>query len=147
LPDLVARALAPRLASDLGQPVVVENRAGASGILGAEQVARAPADGYTLMIGNISTLAINAAAFAKLPYDPLKSFAPISLVAMQPLLIGVNPSLPVQNLAELIALAKAKPGTLNYGTAGSSIYLAVEYFNSLAGVKMNHVKLASRALM
>ncbi len=137
--DLVGRALAARLAGELGQPVVVENRPGASGVLGADLVARAAPDGYTLMIGNISTLAINVATFAKLPYDPVRSFAPISLLALQPLLIAVNPAVPAQTLGELVALAKARPGRLNYGTAGSSIYLAVESFSRQAGVKMNHV--------
>ena len=137
--DLVGRALAVRLAIELGQPVVVENRPGASGVLGAEIAARAAPDGYTLMLGNISTLAINSATFAKLPYDPLRSFAPVSMLALQPLLIAVNPSVPANSLAELVALARARPGRLNYGTAGSSIYLAVEQFSSLAGVKMNHV--------
>lgn len=137
--DLVGRALASRLVVELGQPVTVENRAGASGSLGADAVARAAPDGYTIMIGNISTLAINAATFAKLPYDPLKSFAPISMLAVQPLLIAVNPAVPARTLAELVSLAKSRPGQLNYGTAGSSIYLAVEQFSSLAGVRMNHV--------
>ncbi|HPU52731.1 MAG TPA: tripartite tricarboxylate transporter substrate binding protein [Burkholderiaceae bacterium] len=137
--DLVGRALSARLAVELGQPVVVENRPGASGVLGADLAARAAPDGYTLMIGNISTLAINAATFAKLPYDPVRSFAPVSLLALQPLLIAVNPSVPAQSLAELVALAKSRPGRLNYGTAGSSIYLAVESFNRQAGIKMNHV--------
>lgn len=137
--DLVGRALAVRLAGELGQPVVVENRPGASGVLGADLVARAAPDGYTLMIGNISTLAINVATFAKLPYDPVRSFAPISLLALQPLLIAVNPAVPAKTLGELVALAKAQPGRLNYGTAGSSIFLAVESFSRQAGVKMNHV--------
>ena len=137
--DLVGRALAVRLAGELGQPVVVENRPGASGVLGADLVARAAPDGYTLMIGNISTLAINVATFAKLPYDPVRNFAPISLLALQPLLIAVNPAVPAQPLGELVALAKARPGRLNYGTAGSSIYLAVESFSRQAGVTMNHV--------
>lgn len=137
--DLVGRALAVRLAGELGQPVVVENRPGASGVLGADLVARAAPDGYTLMIGNISTLAINVATFAKLPYDPVRNFAPISLLALQPLLIAVNPAVPAQTLGELVALAKARPGRLNYGTAGSSIYLAVESFSRQAGVTMNHV--------
>ena len=101
--DLVGRALAVRLAGELGQPVVVENRPGASGVLGADLVARAAPDGYTLMIGNISTLAINVATFAKLPYDPVRNFAPISLLALQPLLIAVNPAVPAQTLGELVA--------------------------------------------
>ena len=137
--DVMSRAVAARLSTDLGQPVVVENRAGASGIIGAEAAAKAPADGYTLLMGNISTLAVNAATFAKLPYDPVASFAPVSMVAIQPLLIAVHPSVPVQSLPDLVSLAKSKPGELSYGTAGSSIHLAVEFFSTAAGIRMNHV--------
>jgi tripartite-type tricarboxylate transporter receptor subunit TctC len=137
--DVMSRAVAARLSSEIGQPVVVENRAGASGIIGAEAAAKAPADGYTLLMGNISTLAVNAATFAKLPYDPVASFAPVSMVAIQPLLIAVHPSVPVQSLPELVSLAKSKPGELSYGTAGSSIHLAVEFFSTAAGIRMNHV--------
>jgi tripartite-type tricarboxylate transporter receptor subunit TctC len=137
--DVMSRAVAVRLSAEMGQPVVVENRAGASGIIGAEGGAKAPADGYTITMGNISTLAVNPATFAKLPYDPVTSFAPISMVAIQPLLIAVHPSLPVQSLPDLVRYAKAKPGELSYGTAGSSIHLAVEYFSTAAGIRMNHV--------
>ena len=137
--DISSRIVAQKLSTELGQPVVVENRAGASGVIGAEAGAKAAADGYTLTMGNISTLAINAVTFAKLPYDPVASFAPVSMVAIQPLVIAVHPSVPAQTLAELVALAKAQPGKLNFGTAGSSIYLAVEFFNTAAGIKMNHV--------
>jgi tripartite-type tricarboxylate transporter receptor subunit TctC len=137
--DVNARTLAEKLAVELGQPVVVENRAGASGAIGAEAGARAPADGYTLTMGNISTLAINTVTFAKLAYDPLKDFAPVSLVAVQPLIVAVHPSVPVQTLQELVALARSQPGKLNYGTAGSSVYLAVEAFNTAAGIRMNHI--------
>ena len=137
--DIVARAVAVKLGSELGQQVVVDNRAGASGAIGAELGARAPADGYTLIMGNISTLGINPITFAKLGYDPVSSFDPISLVAVQPLLITVHPSVPAKNLSELVQLAKSQPGQLNYGTAGSSIHLAVEQFNSLAGIRMNHI--------
>lgn len=137
--DIVARTVAVKLGSELGQQVVVDNRAGASGAIGAELGARAPADGYTLIMGNISTLGINPITFAKLGYDPVSSFDPISLVAIQPLLITVHPSVPAKNLSELVQLAKSQPGQLNYGTAGSSIHLAVEQFNSLAGIRMNHI--------
>ena len=94
--DISSRVVAQKLSAELGQPVVVENRAGASGVIGAEAGAKAPADGYTLTMGNISTLAINAVTFAKLPYDPVASFAPISMVAIQPLVIAVHPSVPAQ---------------------------------------------------
>ena len=137
--DVVGRAVAVRLSTELGQPVVVENKAGASGTLGSALAAKAPPDGYTLLLGNISTLGTNAATFAKLPYDPLADFAPVSLLAVQPLVVAVHPSVPAQNLQELIALAKSKPGALTYGTAGSSIQLAVELFNSMNGIKMLHV--------
>lgn len=137
--DIVARAVAAKLAIELGQSVVVENRAGASGVIGAEAGARSPADGYTLVMGNISTLAINPVTFAKLPYDPIASFDPISMVAIQPLIVAVHPSLPVKSLIELVQYAKSQPGKLNYGTAGSSIHLAVEFFSTAAGIKMNHI--------
>jgi len=137
--DVMSRAVAARLSAEMGQTVVVDNRAGASGIIGAEAGAKAPADGYTITMGNISTLAVNSATFAKLPYDPVASFAPISMVAIQPLVVAVHPSLPVQSLPDLVRYAKSKPGELSYGTAGSSIHLAVEYFSSAAGIRMNHV--------
>jgi len=137
--DIVARTVSVKLSAELGQPVVVENRAGASGAIGAELGARAAPDGYTLIMGNISTLGINPITFAKLGYDPVTSFDPISLVAVQPLIITVHPGVPAKNLAELVQLAKSQPGQLNYGTAGSSIHLAVEQFNSLAGIRMNHI--------
>ena len=139
VPDLSSRVVAQKLSAELGQPVVVENRAGASGVIGAEAGAKAAPDGYTLTMGNISTLAINAVTFAKLPYDPVASFAPVSMVAIQPLVISVHPSVPANTLGELVALAKAQPGKLAYGTAGSSVYLAVEFFNTAAGIRMNHV--------
>jgi len=137
--DIVARTVSLKLSAELGQPIVIENRAGASGAIGAELGARAAPDGYTLIMGNISTLGINPITFAKLGYDPVTSFDPISLVAVQPLLITVHPSVAAKNLAELVQLAKSQPGQLNYGTAGSSIHLAVEQFNSLAGIRMNHI--------
>ena len=137
--DIVARTMAAKLTDELGQTVVAENRAGASGAIGAEAVARSPADGYTWVMGNISTMAINQWTMAKLNYDPLKSFEPVGMVAVQPLLIAVNPEVPIKTLAELVSYAKANPGKLNYGTAGSSIHLAVEFFSGLAGIKMNHI--------
>ena len=136
--DLVGRIMAQGLTAELGQSVIVENRAGASGITGAEAAARAEPNGYTLMIGNISTLAINAAVFDKLPYDPQKSLTPISMVARQPLLVAVNPSVPAKSIDELIKLAKAKPNSLNFGSAGASLRMATEAFNQEAGLKMTH---------
>jgi tripartite-type tricarboxylate transporter receptor subunit TctC len=137
--DLVSRIVATRLGTELGQSVVIDNRAGASGILGSGIAAKAPADGYTLLMGNISTLAVNSATFAQMPYDPVASFAPVGMVAVQPLLVAVHPDVPARTLPELIALAREKPGALNFGTAGSSIQLAVEQFNNMAGIRMTHV--------
>jgi len=137
--DMVSRIMAQGLTAELGQPVIVENRAGASGIPGAEAAAKADPDGYTLMMGNISTLAINAAVFEKLPYDPQKSFAPISMVARQPLLVAVNPAVLAKSIDELVKLGKAKPNSLNFGSAGASLRLATEAFNQATGLKMTHV--------
>ncbi len=137
--DIVARTLSVKLTEELKQSVIVENRAGASGAIGAEAVARSAPDGYTWLMGNISTLAINQWTMAKLNYNPSTSFEPVAMVAVQPLLVVVNPTVPVNTLSELVAYAKKNPGKLNYGTAGSSIHLAVEYFSGLAGIKMNHI--------
>lgn len=137
--DLLARIVAVRMGTELGQPLVVENKAGASGVLGSGIAAKAAPDGYTLLMGNISTLAVNTATFAQLPYDPSASFAPIGMVGIQPLMIAVHVDVPARNLGELIALARSKPGTLNFGTAGSSIQLAVELFDSMLGIRMTHV--------
>jgi tripartite-type tricarboxylate transporter receptor subunit TctC len=137
--DIVARAVGAKLGAELGQQVVIDNKAGASGAIGAELGAKAAPDGYTLIMGNISTLAINPVTFAKLAYDPVTSFDPVSMVAVQPLLIAVNPEVPAKTLAELVQLAKSRPGQLSYGTAGSSIHLAVEQFSTQAGIRMNHV--------
>ena len=110
-----------------------------SGGEGTLAVTRAAPDGYTLIMGNISTLAINAVTFAKLSYDPIASFEPIGMVAIQPLLVAVHPSVPAKTLAEFVQLARSQPGQISYGTAGSSIHLAVEQFSSAAGIKLNHV--------
>lgn len=137
--DLVARTLSTRLAANLGQPVIVDNRAGASAIVGSEYVARAEPDGYTLLVASLPVLSINPLQFKNLPYTPEKDFVPVALVANQPYLVGVHPSVPANNLGELIALAKKKPGTLNFGSSSSSIYLATELLNSRAGIQLNHV--------
>lgn len=137
--DIVGRTVALRLSAVLGQSIVVENKAGASGILGAEAVARARPDGYTLVLGNISTLGTNPATFAKLPYDPEKSFQPISLLAVQPLVIAVSPRIQADTLADLVKLARTRSAPLSYGTAGSSVHLAVELFDSLVGIRMTHI--------
>ncbi|MDB5824214.1 MAG: Tricarboxylate transport protein TctC [Herminiimonas sp.] len=138
--DIVARMLGKKLGEQMGQPVIVENRAGASGTMGAGTVARAPADGYTLLL--ITTgHTIHPALYPKLPYEMKTSFQPISKLTSGPMLVMVTPSLPVKNLQDLIALAKSKPGELNYGSAGngSTTHLTTELIDSLAGIKMTHV--------
>ena len=139
--DVVARVLGPRMTDSLGQPVVVENRVGANAIVGTEFTAKSPADGYTIMVGGIGPHAINASLYPKLSYDPVKDFAPIVLVATQPTLLVVHPSVAAQSLRDLIALAKAKPGQLNFGSngSGSTPHLSAEMFGSAAGVRLNHI--------
>ena len=137
--DVMARAVAIRLSSEIGQPVIVENRAGASGAIGSLAAARAEPDGYTLLMGNISTLGINPAVMKDLAYDPVNSFTPVSLVAVQPLIVAVSVQTPANNMAELVALARSKPGSLFYGTSGSSYQLVTEAFSAALGIKMTHV--------
>jgi tripartite-type tricarboxylate transporter receptor subunit TctC len=139
--DSTARLVAKSLGQRLGQPVVVENRAGAGGAIGQEIVAKSPADGYTLLFSAAGPLTVTPHIYAKLTYDPVKSFEPITLVATQPLLLVVNPSIKANSVAELIKDAKAQPGKLNYGSFGngSAAHLAGEYFKTLTKVDMKHV--------
>lgn len=139
--DNVGRIIAQQLSKGLGQPVVVENRAGAAGTIGAEAVANSPGDGYTLLLGTTGTLASAPSLYRNLRYDPGKSFAPISLVASGPYLVVVNSSLPANSLRDLIELAKSKPGQLNFGSAGTGnpLHIAGEMFKAAAGVDLVHV--------
>lgn len=139
--DLVARILAQRLPEALGQAVVVDNRGGAGGVIGAELAARAPADGYTIVLGSPGPLTINPNLLARMPYDTLRDFSPISLATISPFILVLHPSMPVQSVQELVALAKAKPGQLNYGSAGNGSvgHFSTEQFKSLAGVNIVHV--------
>ena len=139
--DIVARMLAPRLGEALGQSVLVENRGGASGNIGTELAARAAPDGYTILMGNVAPNAINVSLFRNLPFDPVADFVPVSLVASTPNILVVHPSIPARTVKEVIALAKAKPGTLNFASAGvgSSSHLAGELFRILAGADIVHV--------
>jgi len=139
--DMVARPLAQFLGEQLKQTVVVDNRGGAGGSIGAEVVAKAPADGYTLLMATVGTQAINATLYRKLGYDPVKDFTPISLVAAAPVALVVNPSVPVSSVAELIALAKSKPGSLNFGSAGNGTpgHLTGEMFRAATGIDLKHV--------
>ena len=138
--DVVARTIAQKMNETLGQPVIVDNRAGANGIIGADLVAKAPADGYTVLI-NIASHAINATLYAKLPYDTLNDLAPVSLLAEYPFVITVHPSLPAKTLREFIAIAKARSGQLTYASSGngSGPHLGMELFMSMADINMIHV--------
>ena len=140
-PDILARLLGRKLSEVLGRPFVVENRAGAGGSIAAEMVARAPADGHTLMMGHVGTLAVNVGIYPDLKYDPLRSFAPISMVASVNNLLVVNPALPVASVKELIDHARANPGKLNYasGGIGSAAHIAMAAFADAAGIELLHV--------
>ena len=139
--DVLARVLGHKLEEPLKQPIVVVNRPGAGGNIGAEAVATAAPDGYTLLMGNNSILATNASLYKKLPYDPEKDFRPISLIGSQPNILVVNPKVPAKSMAELIALAKAKPGALNYASSGigTAAHLAGALFRAQAGIDIVHV--------
>ena len=139
--DTVARILSEKLSGSLGQQVIVENRAGAGGRIGTESVARAAPDGYTVLLGSDSTMIAAPVIYAKLNYDPLRDFAPISLLATTAYMLLVHPSVPAKSVRELLALAKARPGQLNYGSTGqgSAGHFGGELLQSMAGVKMVHV--------
>jgi tripartite-type tricarboxylate transporter receptor subunit TctC len=140
-PDIMARAVGQKLTEAWGQAVVIENRGGAGGIIGSEAAAKAPPDGYTLVMANAGSHAVNASLYAKLPYDPIRDFAPVTLVSSAPNILIVHPSLPVKNVRELVALAKQKPDTLTFGSGsnGSTAHLTGELFKLQAGVRLVHV--------
>ena len=139
--DVVARIVAPKLGDALGQQIIVDNRTGAGGLIAAETAAKAPPDGYTLLFGAVSYSAIFASLYKKLPYDPVKDFAPISLVTKVPNVLVVNPALPVRTVSDFIAHAKANPGKLSYGSSGSgtSLHLAMELLKKQTGIEVLHV--------
>ena len=139
--DILARLVGQHLSTELGQPVVVENKAGAGGNIGAAFAAKAAADGHTLFMGTVGTHAINAALYKKLPYDPIKDFAPLTRVAMVPNLLVAHPSQPFKTVQEMIAYAKANPGKINFGSPGNgaSPHLSGELFKSMTKVDMVHV--------
>jgi tripartite-type tricarboxylate transporter receptor subunit TctC len=138
--DILARLIAQPLSASLGQPIVVDNRPGAGGNIGAELVAKSPADGYTLFMGTSGPLAINASLYKTIGFDPLRDFAPVILAASAPFVIIAHPAVPANNVKELIALAKAKPGQINYGSVqGNASHLATELFDFMAGTKMTLV--------
>jgi tripartite-type tricarboxylate transporter receptor subunit TctC len=146
--DSTARILAKRMGKALGQTIVVENRGGGGSIVGTEFVNKAEPDGYTLLLGQSGPISINPAVYKNLPYDPVKDFAPVSLTTTYPYVMVVNPSLGVKTLKEFVALARSKPGALNYGTTGvgAANHLVTELFDSKAGIKMTHIPYRGTAL-
>jgi len=139
--DITARPIAQKLSERWGQPVVIENRGGASGMIGAEIVAKAPPDGYTLMVSASAEVALNVALFPKMPYDPVRDFAPITLATVTPIMLVVHPSVPIKSANEYIAIAKAKPGSMTFGSVGSGSphHFAGEWLKMLAKIDIVHV--------
>lgn len=139
--DLVGRLIAERMSAELGQTVVVENKGGAGGNLGAAQVAKATPDGYTILMGTVATHALNPTLYKKMPYDPVTSFAPVSLLVIVPNVLVVNPDFPAKTTEELIALLKKEPGKYSYASSGNGtpLHLSGELFKSMAGVDMQHI--------
>ncbi len=139
--DTAARIMAPRLSENLGQQFVIDNRAGAGGVLGTELAAKAPADGHTVFFGTLGNLSVNPLLYPKLPFDVARDFAPLTQVVSTYFMLYVHPSLPAPTVRGLIALAKARPGQINYSSSGNggAPHLAAELFNSMAGVRMVHV--------
>jgi tripartite-type tricarboxylate transporter receptor subunit TctC len=139
--DILARTIGQSLAESWGQQVVIDNRAGAGGNIGSELVAKAPPDGYTLLMGFVGTHAINGSLYRDMPFDPVRDFEPVALVAMVTIILVVHPSVPVKSVKELIALARQRPGELTFGSPGNGTpqHLAGELFNTQTGVKMSHI--------
>lgn len=145
--DLAVRPVAQKLQEFLGQPFVLDYRAGANGIIGTDYVAKAPPDGYTLLVIS-SSFSINASTYAKLPFDPVRDFAPVSSIAVADIVFVVNPTVPARTVKEFVALAKSRPGKLNYGSSGSggSLHLGAELLKLAAGIEMTHVPYKGAAL-
>ncbi|MCW5590851.1 MAG: tripartite tricarboxylate transporter substrate binding protein [Burkholderiales bacterium] len=139
--DVYARIVQPALAENLGQPIVIENKTGASGMIGAESVAKSAPDGYTVLVGNVATLAMNVGIYKKMPYDPVKDFAPVMQTVMVNYALVVNPAVPAKDVKELVAYAKANPGKLSYGSSGSGSaqHMAAELFKASTGTDITHV--------
>ncbi len=139
--DILGRIIAQKLTENLGQRVVVENKPGAGGNIGAETAAKAAPDGYTILVAPVGTIAINVSLYRKIPFDPVKDLVPVTMAVANPLVLVVHPSVPAKSIRELIALAKSKPGQLNYGSGGNgtSMHLAGELFKTMAGIDMVHI--------
>jgi tripartite-type tricarboxylate transporter receptor subunit TctC len=139
--DITGRIIAERLSRELGQPVVIDNKPGAGGVLGTEAAARSAPDGYTMIVGNAGSHGVNAGIYTKLPYDVVKDFVPVAMICTTPNVMVVSPSVKARNVAEFVALAKANPGKFNYasGGVGSSAHLSAELFKSLTGTDLTHI--------
>jgi tripartite-type tricarboxylate transporter receptor subunit TctC len=137
--DILARLVGAKMQEAWGQPVVVDNKPGANAIIGTDLVAKSAPDGYTLLIGASGAMTFNPGLYDKLPYDPVRDFAPITMLGSFPLVLGIHPGLPAQSVKDLVALAKASPGKLNYGAGSTPFRLAAELFNLQAEVKLNHI--------
>ena len=139
--DMIARVAAKKLQDTLGQPVIVDNKPGAAGIIGSELVAKASPDGYTLLVGSSGTMAINPSLYSKLPYHPLRDFEPVTLLSVVPLFLAVNTDFPAKTAADLVSLAKASPGKYNYGSGGSGVtsHLTMELLKNAQGFDITHV--------
>jgi tripartite-type tricarboxylate transporter receptor subunit TctC len=139
--DVVGRAIGQRLGEQLGKPLIIDNRGGAGGTLGVDLAAKAAPDGYTLLLGNVGPIAVGPSLYPRLPYDPVRDFAPVTMIASFPNILVANPGLPFKSVPELVAYAKSRPGKLNFGSAGTgtSTHLAAELFSSVAGIDVVHV--------
>lgn len=137
--DIIARLIGAKMQDSWGQPVVIDNKPGANSIIAAEFVAKAPADGYTLLVNATGGMSVNPVIYSKLPYDSLKDFAPITIVGMFPLVLVVNPSLPVHSVKELIDYIKANPGKLNYSSGSTAFQVATEMFKQMTGTRISHI--------
>src|SRR2546425_2669297 len=137
--DIIVRVVAPKMSEGLGQPVIIENKPGAQGIISCEYVAKSAPDGYTLLMGPSGPMTMNPAIYSKLPYAPLKDFAPISMIGDFPLILVVNSSLPVNSVKDLIDYAKARPSDVNYSASAAPFQLAAELFNQKTGTKFAHI--------
>jgi tripartite-type tricarboxylate transporter receptor subunit TctC len=143
--DVIARAIAQKLSENLGQQVVVDNRPGANGVIGADAAAKAVPDGYSIILGSVSTHGSNPSFYTRLPYDPVRDFAPISMVGQAPYVIVVQPSFPANSVKEFIAQVQAKPGQINYGAGTNAARVGTEMFTSMTGIRLTHVPYKSTA--
>ncbi len=144
--DIIARLVSAKLQEALAQPIIVENKLGADGIIATEFAAKSTPDGYTLAVGSTGQMIVNMVVYSKVPFDPVRDFAPITLMGYFPIVLAVHPSFPAKTVRELIALAKSRPGQFNYGTGGSTFHLTMEMFNQAAGIDVRHIPYKGSAM-